>query len=412
MEAAPATRRDRRVRARQRRVLAAAVVVQITSSVITLGLPALVPFVRQAMELTLAQAGLFSSIPALGSFIALFGIGWLVDCLGDRNVLVVGGVVGGLAMLATSLAPTYVMLLALLMVVGIGTAAPTPAGSTAVINEFGLRQRGTAMGIRQAGVPVGGALGALTLAPVAAAWGWRAAIFGAGIGYLVGAVVCWALFPPGLRQVRGVVADPAAVGAPARPLNASLVKASGYGMLMVAGQFSIVAYLSLYLNHVWRVPPVAGALVLAALQLLGAVGRIGWGWVSDRAFSASRSRVLVLVGVVAAIDTLALGWLPNAAPAWLIGLVTVIAGLTAVGWSGVYFTFLAELADPGYEGRSVAFGMTLNQPGIVLGPWAFGLVGDLTRSYRASWTALAVALALAALIASTIRAQRRAPSSP
>lgn len=390
-------------------MLAAAVVVQVTSSVITMGLPALVPFVRRAMGLTLAQAGLFSSIPALGSFLALFGIGWLVDRFGDRAVLVVGGVVGGVAMLATSVAPTYLALLALLTVVGIGTAAPTPAGSTAVINEFGLRQRGTAMGIRQAGVPVGGALGALTLAPLAAAWGWRSAIFGAGIGYLAGALACWALFPPGPPPAEGVVADPGRVGAPARLLSWSLVKASAYGMLMVAGQFSIVAYLALYFNHVWGVPPVTGALLLAALQLLGATGRMGWGWVSDRVFTGARSRVLVIVGVVAALDTLALGWLPSASSGWLIGLVMVIAGLTVVGWSGVYFTFLAELADPGYEGRSVAFGMTLNQPGIVLGPWAFGLIGDLSGSYRASWTALAVALGLAAAIAATIRGRRRLP---
>jgi cyanate permease len=42
--------------------------------------------------------------------------------------------------------------------------------------------------------------------------------------------------------------------------------------------------------------------------------------------------------------------------------------------------------------------LTINQPGILLGPWAFGLLVDATGSYRIAWTVLGVLLCLAALL--------------
>lgn len=381
------------VRARRWRILTAAVLVQLTASVITMGLPVLVPFVRTDLHLTLAEAGLFVGIPAFGSLLALFVIGWAVDRLGDRAVLVAGAFLGGLAVIASSFAPGFVVLLLMLAVAGVGTASPTPAGSTAVLHEFTRRQRGTAMSLRQAAVPLGGALGALTLAPLAASLGWRPALMLAGVGAVAGGVACLLIFPPE-RRLHAAAPVPEGVGGGVRRLfNRDLGLASMYAMLMCAGQFSLVSYVVLYLNQGWALPIVTGAVLLAGLQLMGAGGRLGWGWVSDRLFDGSRTGVLVIVGITASLGMLVLGWLPPATPLWVVIVVVMIAGVAVIGWSGVYFTLLIETAGPGYQGRSVALGMTLNQPGILLGPWLFGLIADLTHSYRPSWTLLAAALA-------------------
>ena len=51
---------------------------------------------------------------------------------------------------------TFVTALLAFFAAGVGSAFPTPAGSKAVMGWFPLAQRGTAMGIRQTGIPLGG----------------------------------------------------------------------------------------------------------------------------------------------------------------------------------------------------------------------------------------------------------------
>src|SRR5579884_1055470 len=169
-------------------ILAAALTVQSTISLIGQGLPALVPFVKTDLDLNHAQAGVFATITGLGTFLALFAVGWAVDRAGDRAVLVGGGVLTGLLTVAAAFAPGYPLLLLLLVLVGIGVATPTPAGSTAVMREFPIRQRGVVMSVRQTGIPLGGAVAAVTLAPLAALWGWRTALIAGGVAALAGAL--------------------------------------------------------------------------------------------------------------------------------------------------------------------------------------------------------------------------------
>ena len=123
-------------------ILAAAVVVQTTVSIIVQGYPAMVPFVKQDLHLTLAEVGVFASIPGLGMSCGVLAAGWAVDRFGDRRVLVYGGFATGLIALAALLSPSYEILLFGLLLVGVGAATPTPAGSTAVMLEFAShRQR-------------------------------------------------------------------------------------------------------------------------------------------------------------------------------------------------------------------------------------------------------------------------------
>ena len=58
----------------------------------------------------------------------------------------------------------------------------------------------------------------------------------------------------------------------------------------------------------------------------------------------------------------------------------------------MWVTLLAEVAPPGLQARSIASGLTLNQPAILIGPWAFGLFVDATGSYQLAWTGIAILL--------------------
>src|SRR6202042_3691446 len=89
--------------------------------------------------------------------------------------------------LAASLAQGYVSLLALLAVVGAAYGPSQPGGSRAVVSWFPRWEHGFAMGIRQTGIPLGGALAAAVLPTLAARLGWQRGVWlAAGAAFLGG----------------------------------------------------------------------------------------------------------------------------------------------------------------------------------------------------------------------------------
>lgn len=379
-------------------VLAAALTVQITVAVIQQGYPALAPFVKADLHLTLAQAGLFASIAGLGMFVGVMGAGWAVDRSGDRRVLQGGALVTGALALLAGLAPTYTVLILTVALVGIGAATPTPAGSSAVMSQFGRRQRGFVMSIRQTGVPLGGAIAALMLPLLAVSHGWRFAIVVAALTAIGGGLAAVVFYRVAGPLSESKIGPKAAQASMWTLVNRNLVYLGAYGFILVVGQFCIVTYVVLYLNHSWNVALLFGSLFLALTQVTGAIGRIFWGWVSDRYFGGRRKFVLAVISTVGAASVLTFGWLPASQPLVWVGVTVAVAGVAVIGWNGVWITLLAEGAPPGLQARAVASGLTVIQPAVVIGPWLFGTFVDATGSYRYAWTVLALLLLLAGLL--------------
>ena len=230
----------------------------------------------------------------------------------------------------------------------------------------------------------------------------------AGLASVLGALACLAMYRRAGSAGRSPVSSQASFRSVLSVASRDLVLTACSGFVLVVAQFCVLAFLVLYLHATWRVPVVEASLLLAATQLVGAAARIAWGWVSDRLFGGSRKRVLVTVSLFAAAAGMALAALPGSATWWLIVPVVLAFGAGALGWNGIYITLLAELGRPGFQGRSVALGLTLNQLGIVLGPWLFGTLVDTTGSFRLTWALVAVALLGAAALVAPVRERRRA----
>lgn len=387
------------------RILGAALLVQVTISIVTLGFPALVPFARSDLGLSRAEVGLFATVQSVGTMVALLPAGWAVDTLGERRVLVFGGIATcGLAILA-AFAPSFLILLPLLILIGFASATPTPAGSSAIISAFSLRDRGFVMSIRQTGVPLGGAIAAVVLPPVALIAGWREALILAGVLTAAGAITARFLMPltaspaarsrlgAGLRSIRYVATHDATVVGIA-------------GIFLALGQFALLSYIALYLVETWHMSVATGSLFLVAANVGGVAGRLLWGTISDRLFNGVRRTPLIAASLGAVAGFVILAWLPPATPGVVLMILVLLLGATVIGWNGIYITLLSEIASPEMRGRSVAYGMTLTQVGIFGGPPLFGLLVDLTHSYRIGWLAVGAALLVAAAIVARVREGR------
>jgi ACS family hexuronate transporter-like MFS transporter len=178
-------------------------------------------------------------------------------------------------------------------------------------------------------------------------------------------------------------------------------------VVFIMTQQSLLTYLALYLKEVVLAPSIpdeptrilAAGGYLALCQLGGVFGRVFWGMVADRAFRGRRTVVLAIIGAIATGLLVAIGFLASCQSQWLLIAILTAAGVSVVGWNGVYHTVLTETAGRKYAGTAVGFGLTMVEAGTTLGPPIFGLIVDLSGSYQVGWYFLASLSALGSLIA-------------
>ena len=383
------------------RMLSLALLAQIAVSVVMQGVPTLAPFLHADLDLTRAEVGMFSSAIIAGSLVAMYAAGWVVDVKGERAALVWGNLAVGLCCLTVLGTKTFVTALLAFFAAGVGSAFPTPAGSKAVMGWFPLAQRGTAMGIRQTGIPLGGAIAAAALPLLALAFGWRAAVALGGVGCFVTAAMCQLGYrnPPSAPRATVHHRLPRL----ADFLTRDIVLLGLSGALATLGQFSLITYLALYLNETQGTPVTTATGLLFFAQLAGAAGRVLWGVASDRVFGQRRKPALMWAVGLSAAGALILGWLPLGTPLWLIGVVVVVYAFCTLGWHGNWIALVAEIAGPERQGRTVGVAMSIMYPGIIVLPPLFGLVVDRTHSWHGAWSGMTLVLIGATALLAPIR---------
>ena len=373
-------------------MLSLALLAQVAVSVIVQGAPTLAPFAQGDLGLTRGQVGLFNSALMAGSLSMMLGAGWVGDVTGERTALVGGNLICGLfcfAMLGTS---SFAAALAVLFMAGVGGAFPTPAGSKTVMGWFPPALRGTAMGIRQTGIPLGGALAAALLPAIALTAGWRVALAMGGLGCLLTAAVCLLAYrnPP--------TPDAAAARAVAEPpvpqAGRHIITLGVAGGLLTLGQFTLITYLAIFLRETQHIPVAVSATLLMAAQLTGAAGRILWGVGSDRLFGGRRKPALLLANLISALGALVLGILPADTSLWLIAPLVVVYAFNTLGWHGNWVALLVELGGSARQGRTVSQGMSIMYPSIIVLPPLFGWFVDHTHSWTGAWCLLSAVLLL------------------
>lgn len=379
------------------RALAVATLAHAAGSAAVLAVAPLAPFILDGLALSRAQIGLLLPAVYLGGVLLSLPAGWLTGRAGVRSPLAGGLTLAGAAVLAASLADGFGALLALLLVGGFGFSALNPATGRAIIEWFPPRERGVAMGIKQAGLTVGGVVSAVVLPPVARALGWAPALAVAGgVAVLAGAVVAafYRAPPSGAGATAGANGS-ATAGAWRLARQRSVLVVFACGLALSVAQASVLAYLVLFARETFGISPVAAARFLALAHLGGAGARLSWGAASDRLFGGRRRPGLVASALVAAaaFGLFALG---AALPAALAMPLALVAGAGAFGWVGLYFALVAEIGGPRHAGLLTGVATAFAWSGMLVGPPLFGLLLELFDTYGVPWLLLAGATLAAA----------------
>lgn len=381
-------------------VLAVGVLAQTSACAFVYGVPFLVPDLRDSLGLSLAAAGAYVAAPTVGLLLTLIAWGAAADRFGERTVMASGLLLAGLAVGALAVTPGVGPggALAMLGAGGAAAASVFAASGRMIMGWFPRTERGLAMGIRQTAQPLGVAVAGLVLPRLVGqvgtfgTLGVPAALCGASALLVV-------LFAP--DPVRPARTQGRPAGSPyGTPVLWRLHAASA---LLVVPQFAVSAFATEYLGREqgWTTP-AAGAFV-AAVQVAGALSRIGAGVWSDRVGSRLRPMRLLAIGAALVLLVFAAG---DAVAPWLAVAALAVGGVVTVADNGLAFTAVAEIAGPSWSGRALGIQNTGQNVVASLTPVLLGaVVGG--AGYAVGFAAAAAA-PLAAIALTPVREERRA----
>lgn len=385
---------------------------QAATTIVTATPAFLIPHLVQREGMSLAQAGLLAGAPHLGLVLTLIAWGALTDRYGERRVLLSGLALTVVAVLLSMLATNFLWLGAAFVVSGAMSACINNASGRLITGWFPAQRRGLAMGIRQTCQPLGMAIAALAVPPLAAHFSVTWALAFGGILTLVSFFAC-VFFVVDPQQTSRAQAQLVS-----NPYLASSVLARIHllSILLVVPQFVLSTFGLVWFTIGFGWSELAAGALVATAQLVGAAGRIAVGVWSDQVASRLRPlRLVAIAGVGALLVTAGLGaadWAVAAAGAYLV------ASCISVADNGLAFTAVAEIAGPRWAGRALGTQNTGQFLASAFVPPVIGaLIGVLGIPATLAIIALAPAIAIPlvpseqAAYATSVRELRRAARS-
>jgi len=366
---------------------------QAAGAAVFLALPAIAPRFAERYGMGLQALGVAFAAMMLGAGVSVVPWGSLADRVGERRVMIAGLALAAAALALAAVASSRALVLACLLIAGVGGASASAASSRTVMTWFAPGERGLAMGIRQTALPIGGAVSALVLPHLVTVWSVPGAI--ASLGALC-ALTAVALGIAMKDRDKGAVEGEPGHGwrDPLRvPPLRRVIGASG---LLAVPQLGLSSFVVVFLHerHHWDVADAAA--LLAAIQLVGAAVRPLLGRFSD--LRQNRTGPLAVAAVVAAGTLLGLAaFSPAGGPGVIVSLV--LAGIATLSWNGLAALAAGEYAAHGRTG--VALGWQTSAVfigGAIAGPALAALIS--ATSWQLAFGLLAVpALGAAVLLA-------------
>src|SRR5712691_7888880 len=151
-------------------------------------LPALFPLLAATLGIGFIELGLALTVASVVGVAAQLPVGYLVDRVGSRRMLVLGLLLAGFAYLGFGLAPSYSSLLLAMVFVGLANSFFHPADYALLSSKIAPDRLGRAFSIHTFAGFLGNAVAPVTMIALAALFGLNVALMAAGIIALVVAV--------------------------------------------------------------------------------------------------------------------------------------------------------------------------------------------------------------------------------
>jgi MFS family permease len=362
-------------RAPHTRIVGAVSAAHFVSHYYILLLAPLLPFVRAEYGVSYTEIGVALAAFNVVSTVLQTPVGFLVDWLGARILLIAGLAIGAVAFTVAGLVDSFWVMVAMFALAGVGNTVYHPADYALLSHHVPADRIGQVFSVHTFAGMLGSAVAPASLLMMQSLWGWRGAFIGAGLlGFAVAVL---------LLAVRD---NPETKASAPAPRDTDTNVAVGWRLLlsppillnlvffvllaMMSGgtyNYSVVAFGALY-----GTPVTVANAALSANLLLSAIGVLIGGLLVGR---TKRHGLVATAGLAGIALFIAL------AGQFDLGSLALIAVMAAAGFcSGVIMPsrdmIVREVTPPGSFGKVFGFVTTGFNIGGVISPLIFGAIMD------------------------------------
>lgn len=368
---------------------------------------------------TAAQVGVIPSVYAVFYAIGQFVNGQVGERLGARRMMTSAILVAALSNLLFSMTSSYPVMLALWAVNGYAQSAGWSLVVKTITNWTTVQRRGLMVGLISTCYQVGNVISWLLAGLLCESMGWRAAFWVPSLVLFPMAVIFWlgirndpeeAGLPP-VRDDLVAARASAEAGVPVQgsgALSSAEILALTLGnrvlWILAIGYFCMNSVRYAFMN--WAVTYMkefhgqsikGSAFTAVALPLIGAVGAVSAGWISDSVFHKRRAPVCAVMLVGLAVVCVGFVQIPQGE--WeMATLMLGLAGFLIYGPDMLMSGAATADVHPQAAAAATGFTMAMGATGAIFSGAGVGWLRDLTPSWDLTFYVLAGLATLSAAL--------------
>jgi MFS family permease len=332
-------------------------------------LPMLFPFLKDRLGVGYIELGFALTTFAVVSGLTQAPIGYLVDRIGARKILIMGVMLGGCAFIALGLFLSYPALIICAALLGLANSVYHPADYAILAAHMDEAKMGRAFSIHTFAGFVGGAVAPPLMAALLTGIGGQGALIVAGV---IGVAIALMLIVVGIPDAGAMADGDDAQASKVSMMTPAILMLTLFFTLLSLSQnginsFGIVALMSGYGSSL-----SSANIALTAFLAASAVGVLAGGWLADRTRHHSRVAAVCFTVNAAIISAIAVFTLPT--PAIVIAMAT--AGFLGGVLTPSRDMLVREAAPPGAAGRAFGIVSTGFNFGGIVSPILFGWFMD------------------------------------
>ncbi|KXY36140.1 MFS transporter [Bacillus sp. FSL K6-0067] len=380
-------------------MLIVATIAQTTATLITYGVGVFALFWKEEYALTNTESGLLVSVVNIGPLFCMLFVGRLLDQYNEKILISISSFLLGSSLLLTNIVSGFNGLLFVLLLMGMFYCVSQPGGSKVILKWFPKENRGLAMGIRQAGIPIGGALAGVLIPFLTIQYNMTYAINSIACICIIGGLLFFVFYKE--PYVQAEVRKEHIKVSFWTQLKVVICKKELYpiymaGICMISLQMVLVGHFMKFLVREQSITSIVAGTVFSVMFFSGMIGRVVLAAISDVFYKGNR-RIPLFITVCASIGLVLLLVISiHTITSGVLYGVSALLGFFSIGWFSLFIAEVAELASEESVGITVSLALTLNQIAIIIAPVLFGYIVD-AKGYTYAWFCIVVLLSISAV---------------
>ncbi len=350
---------------------------------------ALLPYIKAEFSMSDARLGTLMSAVYLSIVILTFPVSFIIDRWSRRRTIGVMAALWSFATAAAAFTKSFGALITTRTFIGIGEAGYAPGGSAMISGLYPQEKRSWMMGLWNAAIPLGSAIGVAAGGFIAARWGWRSAF---GIVAIPGLIIAILFF---ISKDYKTVKLEHRKGPRVKGANIVKIKMSTkdmfkefadkpsllftyFGMMAVVfTTTSLLTWLPSYFTREYGTPVQQSSTKASLVMLLALIGAPLGGYIVDRWRRTKPNARLVFPGITSVVAAIFCFLAFIVFKDGMQYIFLLLFGVTVTMFIPAAGAITQDLVHPGLRATSYAIAVVIqNTLGSMLGPWVIGKISD------------------------------------